>query len=95
MESTTLNYDDDGFASRARKLIVNGQTFSFEIVGEPFRQLAPYVTNGRITDPAKLGSKPKLRGLLVVLTLAGGQGRAVSLEFEQDRLCVWVGVGKA
>lgn len=90
-----LSYGDDDFPVRARKLIGGRRTFSFEITGEAFRQLLPFVMNGRIADPAKLGLKPKLQPLLVILMLADSQDQAVSLEVDQERIIVLVGVGAA
>jgi hypothetical protein len=95
MNFYTLNYGDDDFPMRARKLIGNRQAFSFEVAGEAFRQLLPLLTNGRIADPAKLGLRPKLQALLGILMLADAQGQAVSLEVEQERIRVLVGVGRA
>lgn len=95
MISGSLNYDDDDFAVRARKLIVNGHTFSFEIAGTALQQLMPLVAGGRIGDLPKLGLWPKLQPLMGVLLLADAQGRAVSLEVEPEHVRVVVGVGKA
>jgi hypothetical protein len=90
-----LKYGEDGFPVRARKLITNRQTFCIEVTGEAFRQLSPFVVGGRIADPAKLGLKPKLQPLLLVLMLADAQGQAVSLGEEEERMLVWVGAMQA
>ena len=88
---TELRYYDDDFPVRARKLITSGDAFSFEVVGEAYRLLQPYLGDCRITDIAKLGLKSKLRPLLGVLTLSGGLGRSVSLELGDTSLVVRVG----
>lgn len=95
MNSDSLNYDDDGFPVRARKLISNRQTFSFEVGGAAYRELVPLLSNGRIADPPKLGLRPKLQVLLAILMLADGQGQPVSLEIEEERIRIRVGVGSA
>jgi hypothetical protein len=95
MNADVFQYGDDGFPNRARLLISNKQTFSFELTGEACRQLLPHVENGRIADPAKLGLKPKLQALLAILMFAEGQEQAVSLEVETERVRFYVGVGKA
>jgi hypothetical protein len=95
IEMSPLNYSENEFPVRARKLIGNRQTFSFEVAGEAFRQLLPFVTDGRIADPAKLGLRPKLQALLAILMLADAQEQAVSLEVEEGLIRVTIGVGKA
>ena len=95
MSHLRLNYGDDGFALRARKLIGSRQTFYFNVVGEERKQLEPYIFNGVIKDPAKLGLRPKLQVLLGTLMLAEAQGLAVSLEISDEAIGVWVGVAKA
>jgi hypothetical protein len=95
MSHLELNYSDDGFAMRARKLIGNKQTFCFQVVGEERKQLEPYIVNGVIKDPAKLGLRPKLQAFLGILMLAEAQGQAVSLEVRDEAIGVWVGVARA
>lgn len=95
MNSDVLQYGDDGFPERARRLIGNKQTFSFDVTGEACRQLLPHLENGRIADPPKLGLKPKLQALLAIVMLAEGQEQAVSFAVEAERVRFYVGVGQA
>lgn len=91
----SLAYDADDFAVRARRLIGSRQPFSFEIPGEGSRQLAPYIVDGKVTDPPKLGLKPKLQLLLAIMMLADAEGQAVGFEVHNERIRVWVGIGRA
>jgi len=90
-----LEYTNDAFAARARKMIANHQVFSFDITGRELAQLQPHLVNGAIPEPSQLGLEPGLRPLLLVLLLADAQAQAVSLEVHPDRIRVWVGVGSA
>lgn len=90
-----LSYDDDDFAVRARKLITNGQVFSFRIAGQAREQLEPYVVNGSVAVSTRLGLKPKLQALLAILMLAEASERAISFEVQSDMIRVFVGVIKA
>ena len=95
MTPEIFQYVDDGFPERARRLIVNKQTFSFDVTGEACRELLPHLENGRVADPAKLGLKPKLQALVAILMFAEGQEQAVSFEVDAERVRFYVGVGKA
>jgi hypothetical protein len=95
MELLVLNYVDDDFPVRARKLIGARRGFTFEVTGESFRQLAPHIRGNRLVDPAKLGLRPKLQVLLAVVMLAEGKGLATSFEVGDDSVLVVVGVGLA
>jgi hypothetical protein len=94
MNSEPLHYSDDGFPAVAAKLIGDGQTFSFEVTGEAYRELVPHLEGGRIVDPIQLGLRPKLRTLLALLMLAEGQGQSVTLELGEERLRFYVGGGR-
>lgn len=95
MELLVLNYVDDDFPVRARKLIGARRGFTFEVTGEPFRQLASHVRGTRLVDPAKLGLKPKLQAPLAIVMLGDSKGLATSFEVGGDRVLVVVGVGLA
>jgi hypothetical protein len=95
MNLTIFDYNDEDFAARARRLITNGQSFAFDVNGAARVQLEAYVQNGRISDPVRLGVKPKLQALLAILMLAEAQGQAVSLDVNDKHIRVWIGVVKA
>lgn len=90
-----MKYGDDDFPVRARKLIAGHQPFAFEVSGEAFRQLMPYVVEGSIADPARLGLKPKLQPLLLTLMLADSEGQTVVFDMKEECVCIWVGAARA
>jgi hypothetical protein len=93
MNLVRLDYDDDGFAVQARKLITSQRPFAFRISGEAFRELEPMLRDGAIVDLPKLGLRPVLRRLLSTLLLAEVEKQRVLLDAGPDWLDVTIGGG--
>jgi hypothetical protein len=88
-----VEYDDDAFASRARRLVDSGHTFYFDVRGAASLQLQSHLKNGRIENAASLVVSSKLRPLVGVLMLADSKGQAVSVNEDSGVIRVIVGVG--
>lgn len=88
-------YSEDDFAPRARRLIVNGITFSFTVDGEAGIQLAPFVSEGALQDPGRIALIPKLHPFLGVVMPAIGRGSAVTMAPCDSGIHVIIGAGVA
>lgn len=91
MQERLLDFDDDGFAVAARKLITARVPFRFRISGRARDLLLPYLHDGVIQDLPKLGLEPPLRRLLAVALLAEVEGQTLFIEDDKEsEICVLV-----
>lgn len=79
------------FPDRARKLLDAARPFRFDVTGESLRQLEPFLKDGRVDDPGRLVTTPKLQALAGVVTFAGVNNRRVDFEECSGVLKVRVG----
>lgn len=90
-----IEYESEGFAERARKLVSAARPFQVAIRGEAKAALEAHLVSGKVADPPKLALTPALQPLLGVLMFADGMGRAVSIESADNVVMLSVGAGQA
>ena len=91
----TLDYEAEGFAVRARKLISAGQTVSVVIRGRFRDLLREHLVAGRIGDFGAMTRSLELRLIVALVCLAEGRGRSHMFEGSRETIILRIGVGVA
>ena len=79
-----LEYDSEGFASRARKLLSAGQAFSVTFRGKAGEALRKQLERGQIDDFALLMKERDIKLMVGILALAKGLERQFTFEQLSD-----------